>query len=114
MSFTQYFKKIKRIISWLPVLWNDYEFDNSYLFRILHKKLEMMEAHMKSDNCCVKNTKSEIRKITIAKNLAKRIAEEGYDRPMFLDSIDYCDYNRKRDLELLCKILNRNSLSWWD
>jgi len=41
------FHKIKRLVDWLPVIWNDYDYDYSSLYRIMRKKLSRMETSIR-------------------------------------------------------------------
>jgi len=39
----RFYRKIKNILSWMPILWENYEWDYVYLLKIIKKKLELME-----------------------------------------------------------------------
>lgn len=71
---------IENIIYWWKVIWKDSTFDESYLFKILHRKLEQMEyefAHeFASELVCKADTIAK--QIMIAKCLCKRIIANDY------------------------------------
>lgn len=68
---------IQNIIKWFPVIWNDKDFDQYYIYKILETKLTHMEEFFRNDAYSVKADK-EAHRIMIAKNLAKRLANENY------------------------------------
>lgn len=72
---------IKRILSWIPVLWNNYDFDESYLLRIMEHKFKLMEKFFDSDNAMTASAKRHAYQCRICKNLCKRLAEEDYTSP---------------------------------
>lgn len=37
--------RIRHVLAWLPVIWNDYDWDHVYLWTILQFKLKMMKRH---------------------------------------------------------------------
>lgn len=39
----RFYRKIKNILSWMPILWQSYEWDYVYFLKIIKKKLELME-----------------------------------------------------------------------
>lgn len=44
-TIPEFFRKIKYVISWIPVLWNDYQHDYAYLYIILKIKLQKMQKY---------------------------------------------------------------------
>ena len=69
---------IENIILYLPTIWQDRNFDYVYLYRIIHKKLEIMEKHMKSEHCWDANAEKTAKQVRICKNLLKRLVESNY------------------------------------
>ncbi len=70
---------IGNIIRWFPVIWNDRDWDNSYLYIILHKKLESMYDFFTDDERTMAiHPKNHIRKLLICKLLIERILDQGY------------------------------------
>lgn len=68
---------VSNLIKWFPVIWNDRDFDQYYIYKILAIKLEHMEYFFKNDAWSTKADK-EAHRIMIAKNLAKRLSNESY------------------------------------
>lgn len=116
MKLRRIYQKIRHIIQWLPTIWNDYDFDYGYLYKLIYVKLENMERHIKSVNCCVGYTTKELRRITVAKNLAMRIYEDDYDEKVVKDWKGNVTIASPQtyDIELLGKYLLKYSRSWWD
>jgi hypothetical protein len=68
----------KNIIKWLPIIWNDRDWDYAYMLKILHKKLEHMEQFFDGDEPFGANAKKKVRKIKKAKNFCKRLVDDNY------------------------------------
>ncbi len=48
--FRTFARGIENLITWLPIIWNDRQFDQAYMFEILIKKMEIMEKFFRSEN----------------------------------------------------------------
>jgi len=68
----------KNIVTWLPVIWNDRQFDQGYLFDILRFKMRLMEDFWKSDDTNVMHPEKTELQIRIARILLDRICEHSY------------------------------------
>ena len=107
---------------WWSFLWNDMQFDHSYMYAMLGRKLQRMYNFHISEGCTYFSDK-DLRKLRLAYLLCKRIALEDYS-PFLGDDflvpkrwdnvIPYEDYMIKQDMDLLFKILKTQSLKWWD
>ena len=51
-AFYRLINRIKKIIGWLPIIWDDYDWDEVYLYIILRHKLSQMEKFFRSDLAC--------------------------------------------------------------
>lgn len=74
----QWFRKIVKIIQWIPVLWRDYDFDHSYIFELLRYKLVRMEKLFRSDRAWGKKAFEQADKIRVAICLLDRICDNKY------------------------------------
>lgn len=72
------FKKILKIIRWLPILWKDVDYDADSIYRLLYYKLKFMEEYFNGDNTWSADAKKCAKQIKIAKNLAKRLMDDNY------------------------------------
>ena len=72
-------RKIKNVISWFPVIWQDEQWDFYYFYRILNKKLDLIEKHMKSDFCMKSvNQDKYIKQVQVCKYLVERLIYHDY------------------------------------
>lgn len=46
---------IKNLIVWFPLIWRDRQWDYIFIYRILHKKLSLMEKFIRKDGIHVRN-----------------------------------------------------------
>lgn len=79
-SKTTYYKLkygIKNLIAWFPVIWRDRDWDEWYLFNIMHKKLERMEKLHRNDGHFVRSEETADQ-IMVAKEALKRLIDDKY------------------------------------
>ena len=69
---------IKNLIRWIPVVWRDRDYDQSFVFYILYHKFKHMEDYFRGDNCWGADAEKYADEIKVAKNLCKRLYEEDY------------------------------------
>jgi len=135
--FRSFIQGIKNCITWFPIIWNDEQFDQSYLLRILSKKLKLMSEFKEHWSC---NYPKEQKRMKIASLLAKRLTDDDYITNALIEYTmnfnddgtmnikvtclpncigiytknDYEEIQRKQDLDMLCDILKKRMLYWWD
>ncbi|MDD3123205.1 MAG: hypothetical protein PHC62_06830 [Candidatus Izemoplasmatales bacterium] len=105
---------IKNILFWFPVIWKDRQFDHGYLYTILGKKLELMEAFFLSDDTNVANAKKYGKQIKIARILCNRLETEDYSNPNKWADWKYADRQEKQDREYLFDLMKKKVPAWWD
>lgn len=71
---------IKNIILWIPVLWNNWDFDEAYLLKIMAHKFGLMERFFREDGITISASR-HAHQCKVCKNLCKRLAEENYTSP---------------------------------
>lgn len=99
------FKKIIKIIHWIPILWQDVDYDADSIYRLLYYKLKFMEEYFSSDNTWSIDAKKIAKQIKIAKNLVKRLMEDDYLSNSLVEHIQkYPDF-----LELALSMEQENS-----
>jgi len=116
------FYSILNILAWVPVLWEDVDWDYSALYRIMEFKLRRMAKD--TDTWHVAGAERDKERLLEAAILCNRIANEPY---LFVQGIDefkvvpqadydvhFTDKQRKADLKRLCEMLEKYSLGWWD
>jgi len=68
---------VKNLITWLPVIWKDRWWDSYFIYPILHKKLSMMESHIRKYGHHV-DAERDADKIKVCVLLLKRIMDDEY------------------------------------
>jgi hypothetical protein len=70
---------IYNLYTWLPIIWADRQWDQHFLLRVIGKKLDLMEKHMRSDKCMASVHQDKyIKQVQTCKCLCKRIVEHDY------------------------------------
>lgn len=69
---------IRNLITWIPIVWQDRQWDYRYLYKILHTKLSLMEEHFNRDDPTIVGSRKYGKQIQTAKNLAKRLMQDDY------------------------------------
>ena len=73
-----FFKKIKRIIKWIPTLWNMYDFDYQYAINVFKLQLSSLADLMESDKAFAVDSKLRAGKIRTAIRLMDKVYSEEY------------------------------------
>src|SRR3972149_2973685 len=81
IMFRTFWFGIKNLIKWFPLIWNDRQWDDGYLFEILQFKLSEMSKYFDSDNAVCADAKLRARQIYICKLLIDRILLNDYTTP---------------------------------
>jgi len=88
-------KGIKNIVKWFPIIWKDRDYDHSYIFTILKKKLRYQADYLEKNN----NYISSLRQVQIIRTCIKLIDKinDDYYHMEYTDyhvsSHDWLDYN---------------------
>jgi hypothetical protein len=86
---------IKNIIRWIPILYKDRDWDDSYIFEILKKKLYFQREYLVKANRHT-DIPTTNRYITICLNLIEAIQEESY-------GVEYQDFEETKNYFVKCK-----------
>ena len=96
------FASLRRLWAWLPIIWEDRDFDQAYLYRIMAFKLRRMQRVVGDDGYHV-GSERDAKNIAICAHILERLASD--DSEIF---------GRERELlETFAKIFSRHSLGWW-
>jgi len=72
---------IQNLIEWFPIIWKDRQWDQSFLFNIMIKKLSLMEEYFKESNDLMDEDKNDIvEKINDCKIALEKLDSEEYER----------------------------------
>jgi hypothetical protein len=101
--------RIRRVLDYIPVLWEDREFDWTYLCILLRKKLQRMEKFFRED-AWTASKDIDSPKIHECILLLDRIIADDYEQ----DLNKPLDYMIKQDIHRLFGIMEKNLRCWWD
>jgi len=138
------FKSFKNLITWIPIIWKDRQWDHIYLLIILKKKLSLMEEFFRYKANYIGKEK-DVDKIHICCLLLDRIIKDDYlyvykklekkygglsldnllypkrtkeEQEKYSKSFSQCakheDYLRKQDITYLFLIMKKHLTKWWD
>jgi hypothetical protein len=115
---------IINIFSWFPIIWEDRQFDQSYLYIVLRHKLKLMEDFYFSDLPCAMYAEKRGKEIRIARILCDRIIKSEYTsnamdyfkvpRDTYKDIYGHSDYMEKQDKDYLFDLMRKKIDRWWD
>ena len=63
--------QIKNVIGWLPIIWNQYDFDYVYAIKVFRYQLSKTAKFLESDKSCGISAKEKSKKITNRKKKKK-------------------------------------------
>jgi len=126
---------IRNLITWFPVIWRDRDWDEYFLFVVMHEKLKRMEHLHRHYGMCVDDEKyaNQMRTCRI---LIKRLMDENYfdysllpktgcfedmlkPLPPELSRKIMVEHKKEelqinQDLDLLFKTMRKHIQKWWD
>ena len=91
-------RQIKRVIDFLPLIWNGFDFDYRYATDLFRKQLERIADEMESDRGRLENAKTNAQKIRTAIRLMDKVYDEEYG----------CEYRDK-----LKELYGEKVSDWW-
>jgi hypothetical protein len=125
---TNPFYRIYRILSWIPILWDNYDWDWTRIFAVLEFKLRRTEKCLRAGHHLHRDRDAnQVLEVAI---LCKRMRGDYFDynnedkfiphlKPWLLNngefnSCKYEDYMFNQDLERFCLLLRKYVRNWWD
>ncbi|MDA3855238.1 MAG: hypothetical protein PF569_03195 [Candidatus Woesearchaeota archaeon] len=72
------FKQIKNVIKWMPIIWNQYDFDYSYAIEVFTFKLEQIATFLESDKAVSYDANKNARNIRRVLKILDRVYNEYY------------------------------------
>jgi len=76
--FRRKYEQIKRVIDFLPMIWNGYDFDYRYAIELFEKQLERTADFMESDRAMTVDADIRAKRIRTAVALLKKTYDEEY------------------------------------
>ena len=80
---------IKNLWFWVPIIWHDRQYDESFLFRILGAKLKLMENYFDSEHIVIADAKSVASTLRTCRILCERLCDQEY--LIMLDLVHHAD-----------------------
>lgn len=84
--FRQLTHRIKNMWKWFPIIWNDRDWDDTFIFEILKFKLKNTAEHLDQTKWFV-GYEHEVARIRLVNKLIERVQEEWY-------GMEYMDYEK--------------------
>jgi hypothetical protein len=113
-------QQIKRVIDFLPLIWNGFDFDYTYSIDLFKKQLERTANHLESNKAYSLSAKTNAQKIRTAIRLMDIVYAERYvDEYLDSESNDRDEFKRvmakqKKAHKLLWDFIEHNIQYWWD
>jgi hypothetical protein len=73
-----FFRKIKRVIEFFPIVWNGYDFDYRHALDLFHYQLSRTANFMDSDRAYSVRAKQDARRLRTILELMKKVYDEEY------------------------------------
>jgi len=93
----RFFRRVKRVIDFLPMIWKGYDFDYRYAIELFQYQLERTADFMESDRALTVDADIRARRIRTAVELLQKVYDEEYA----------CEYQDK-----LKELYGDNVLDW--
>jgi hypothetical protein len=77
-NISWFFRKIKRVIDFIPIVWKGYDFDYRYALDLFHYQLKRTAVFMDSDNAYSVRAKQDARRLRTILELMKKVYDEEY------------------------------------
>lgn len=128
MKVRRFWEKLCRMCFWGWKMRNSYDWDFAYLYEMLYLKLDKMQQCMLQSGSCVWCTSKEthlMRKLSICRELARRLWEHDYNDIKWGYYYKLSSKNRmllynkqeeirKADKQLLFRLLEKHLERFWD
>jgi hypothetical protein len=118
-KFYEVIQGLKNIINWLPVVFKDRQWDEEYLYKIIHHKLKLKEEFFRSENTYSAKANEVAYQIKEVKEALERLIKDDYltwndISELTQEYFEKEDDLRNRDLDLVFSTIRNKVESWWD
>lgn len=108
------YRGLRNLWRWKLIIWQDAQFDYTFLLIIMIKKFELME-DLFDNHAGAVGSKKLAREIKIARLLLERIYGDNYTHIVFnREDYKHSEYLIKQDIAYFCGIINKRLRTWWD
>jgi hypothetical protein len=116
-DITWFFRRLKRVWDFLPIIWGGYDFDYAHAIELFKYQLERTADLLESDKAYTINSDIHAQKIRTAIRLIDIVYEEKYLEGLTSHTDDeFKKALKKQDRahEILWKFIEHNIQYWWD
>jgi hypothetical protein len=115
-NITWFFRRLKRVWDFLPIIWGGYDFDYSHAIELFKYQLERTADLLESDKAYTLNSNLHAQKIRTAIQLIDKVYDEGYMEDFYDEKISMEEAIKKQERahQLLWKYVEHNIQGWWD
>ena len=85
--FKRKYQQIQRVIDFLPMVWNGFDFDYRYSLEFFKKSLERQAKFLESDRACTLEAKQNASRIRTAIRLIDKVYDDEYEME-WIDKIE--------------------------
>jgi hypothetical protein len=118
----RFFKRLRKLYQWFPIVWRDQDWDNYYLEVVLHYKLTRMYKFFTSEdavtNWKINPLNKSLKALRICINILERRRSNFYVAicPDVYNSRDVLRSTQveERDLKVLGRLIGTYLSWWWD
>ena len=93
----RFFRRVKRVMDFIPMIWKGYDFDYRYAIELFQHQLKRTADHLESDRAMTMDAKIRAKRIRTAVELLQKVYDEEYG----------CEYQDK-----LKEIYGEKVLDW--
>jgi hypothetical protein len=113
-----WYKRIKNIIRWIPVLWKDKDWDYWHTFEILKTKLKFQSEHFRKQGYHV-SSERDAEQMELCIRLIDKVQNEYYLDKAFKqnltdEAIISAVNKHDKAKRILFKLLDQNIEKWWN
>ena len=115
-NITWFFRRLKRVWDFLPIIWKGYDFDYSHAIELFKYQLERTADLLESDKAYTVNSNIHAQKIRTAIRLMDIVYDEEYMEDFYEGKLTIKEAIKKQDKarKILWKFIEHNIRHWWD
>jgi hypothetical protein len=77
-TIKQFFRRVKRTLEFIPIIWRGYDFDYRYALELFSYQLNRLADHLESDKAYTVKAKSNARRLRTILELMNKVYDEEY------------------------------------
>jgi hypothetical protein len=114
----EFFRKVRNIIRWFPVIYKDRDWDHWFIYQILKTKLKHQSEHLRKHGYH-DSSESDADRIDLCIRLIEKVQNEEYldvalrESQWTMQSMEAAERKHNKARKLLFKVLEQNIERWW-